>query len=117
MKNLSFIPLITALCFVLQLFLPWWIIAVVAFAVCWLMKVSPGKAYAGSFGAVFSLWLGCAMVQDKLFFDTPMSDALGGVIGGIPGGYTYTITAFVGALVAGMAGMVGGQLYKVLNPS
>ena len=94
-----------------QLYLPWWIIAPIAFAVCYLFKLKAGEAFLVSFMAIFILWGGyayyldmnnghilCKRVAALLHLSLPPLILL--------------ITGLVGGLVAGLAGLAGGFLIK-----
>ena len=97
--------LIALLSFVLGLFLPWWTIAVAAFAVSALIPQRPIPAFFSGFAALFLLWGLLALVAD-LRNESILSARVAAVL---PlGGSSVAIllvTAFVGALVGG-----GGSL-------
>jgi hypothetical protein len=97
--------LIALLSFVLGLFLPWWTIAIAAFAVSALIPQRPIPAFFSGFAALFLLWGLLALVAD-LRNESILSARVAAVL---PlGGSSVAIllvTAFVGALVGG-----GGSL-------
>jgi hypothetical protein len=106
MKNLTFIPFLLVITLLLQLVLPWWIICIASFAVCYIFK--PGKfiAFAGCLLSVFLLWTVKAYLADGNF-DTPMSQLLAGLIGNISTGAIFFLTGTIGGLVAGLGGLLG----------
>ncbi len=93
--------LIALLSFVLGLFLPWWTIAIAAFAVSALIPQRPIPAFFSGFAALFLLWGLLALVAD-LRNESILSARVAAVL---PlGGSSIAIllvTAFVGALVGG----------------
>jgi hypothetical protein len=103
--------LLTAtLSFIAGLYLPWWSIAPVAFLVALLIKQKIGLAYLSAFTAIYFLWGGLAAVlhirnkgvlAHKLALIFPLN---GNAI------YLISLTAFIGALVAGFAAMSGSSL-------
>lgn len=94
---------------VLQLFLPWWIIALAAFALCFFRAVSGGHAFRHSFAAIFILWSGVALYQTvqnqnllarrvgEMFMLTSENNWIVLVL----------ITGLVGGLAAAIAGLAG----------
>lgn len=100
------------LSFALCLFLPWWSIAIAAFAVAALIPQRPGKAFLTGFIALFLLWGGLSfwisnnndhilahkVSQLILKMDNPIVLILA--------------TALIGALVAGFAALAGSYLRK-----
>ncbi len=90
----------------LQLFLPWWIIAPVAFGVALWKGNSARQAFLAGFGAIFMLWLVAAWISDyrnnhilstkiaELFFVNYPAILL-------------LLTAFIGGLVGGLAAWSG----------
>jgi len=61
MKNFILsILVISAVSAVLQMFLPWWIIALVAFAVGYAIKQNGFAAFVAGFLGIFILWVGYA---------------------------------------------------------
>ena len=108
---ISFI-LTALLSFALCLFLPWWSIAIAAFVVAALIPQKPGKAFATGFSALLFLWGGLSfwisfnndhilahrVSQLILKIDNPIM--------------LISITASIGALVAGSAALAGSYLRK-----
>lgn len=108
---ISFI-LTALLSFALCLFLPWWSIAIAAFAVAALIPQRPGKSFLTAFIALFLLWGGLSfwisnnnhhllahkISQLILKMDNPL--------------LLIFATAFIGALVAGFAALAGSFVRK-----
>lgn len=109
--TISFI-LTALLSFALCLFMPWWSIAIAAFAVAALIPQKPGKAFVTGFSALLLLWGGLSfwisnnnehvlahkVSQLILKMDNPF--------------VLMTVTALIGALVAGFAALAGSYLRK-----
>ncbi|HEY0898734.1 MAG TPA: hypothetical protein VGD90_05330 [Sphingobacteriaceae bacterium] len=94
---------------VLQLFLHWWIIGVVAFGICLFKAKSGGQAFRHSFTAIFLLWALVALyhtLQNKNILATRVGEMfmLNFTNNWI---VLVLITALLGGLVAGFAGIAG----------
>lgn len=89
-----------------QFFLPWWIIAVVPFAVCLWRSHHPGTAYAVSLAAVATVWGAYAAFMHNTTQGS-MSDRIAELFS-LPNGLSlmFTVTLLSG-IVAGFAGMSG----------
>ena len=90
--------------------LPWYMVAVVSFAVNAIIHQKPFKAWLTSFAAIFILWGGLAF-----FFSNRNEHILANKMAQIlPLGGSWValvlVAAFVGALVAGFAGLAGSYL-------
>ena len=115
MKFLTSLLLILVLSYIGGLFLGWWTVALAPFLVALLIPMSSGKAFAYGFIAVFALWLAIAFFQDvrndhilanrvsEIFIKMRNPILLG------------LISAFIGAIVAGMGGLSGSLLRKALR--
>lgn len=100
---------------VLQLFLPWWIIAVVAFGVAYLHRQNMLSAFAAAFTGIFLLWAVYAfaissanehLLAKKIAELFPLK---GNVF------VLFAITGIIGGLVAGFAAMSGAAARQVLS--
>lgn len=107
MKFLVSIILIALLSLAACLYLPWWSIAVIAFIVAAAIPQKLGKAFLAGFIALFLLWGGLAwfissnndhILAHKVSLLILKKDSPGILV---------TITAFIGALVAGLAALSG----------
>jgi hypothetical protein len=112
MKFIISLILIALLSVAACLYLPWWSIAIVAFAVAALIPQHPGKSFLTGFIAIFLLWASLAwfissnnnhLLAHKvsmviLKMDSPLVLILA--------------TALIGALVAGFAALSGSYLRR-----
>ncbi len=115
MRFLLSLLLIILLAFIAGIYLPWWSIAIIAFAVALLIPQSIGKSFLAGFIGIFLLWLLLAFWIDsknesilsqkiaQLFFLGNSSISL------------ILITATIGALVGGFAAMSGSTLRPALK--
>ena len=110
MKFLITTLLIIFLSFIAGLYLPWWSIAIVAFAAALLIQPRIGFGFLSGFLGIFLLWAALAfwidnanesILSKKIAYLFPL------------GGSTLLlilITAFVGGLVGGFAAMAGSSI-------
>ena len=102
-NNYLIILVATAL---LQLFMPWWVIVLVPFAVCAWRSQHPGKAYAVSLAAVSTVWLTYATFIHN-GTQGNMSNRIAELFFLPNGAVLLTIVSLVSGIVAGFAGMAG----------
>ncbi|MER3497596.1 MAG: hypothetical protein C4308_02615 [Chitinophagaceae bacterium] len=110
MKLFISVILIALLAFVSGLFLPWWGIAIAAFLVCLLIPMRVGKAFLSGFLGVFVLWALLAFWMDmknQHLLSKKIAELF--PLGG-SSILLILVTAFIGALVGGFAGMTGSFL-------
>ena len=110
MKFLLSLALTMVLAFLAGIFLPWWSIAIIAFAVALLLPQRNAASFASGFLAIFLLWAGLAAWADWknqqiLSHKIAQVFPLGG-----SSVMLILVTALVGALVAGFAAMAGSSL-------
>ena len=110
MRLLVAIILTALLAFAGGIYLPWWSIAVAAFLSVLLVPLSGGRAFLAGFLGVFILWALLAW-----WIDMKNEHLLSAKIAQIfpLGGSSVAmiiVTAFVGALVAGFAGLTASYL-------
>ena len=110
MKFILSITLTALLAFISGLWLPWWSIALAAFITALIVFQSPGKAFLGGFIGLFLLWGVLAW-----WIDTQNQGILSRKIAMILplSGNSFLliiVTAFAGALVAGLAAISGSFL-------
>jgi len=91
---------------ILQLFSPWWIVAIVAFVLAYLFKNSIKSGFSISFAVIFLLWSMASALADRSF-DSSMALLLSKILGNIGPSYVFYITGAIGGLVAGLGGMMG----------
>ncbi|WP_443938180.1 hypothetical protein [Pedobacter sp. MW01-1-1] len=101
------------ICFILQMFLPWWIICVIAFATCGLIGKTGKISFWQSFLAIFCLWIGYA-----LFKSLPNDNLLAGRVAVMIGVKIWWVllllTGILAGLAAGICGYCGCQFRKAM---
>ncbi len=106
--------LIALLSFVLQWFMPWWIIAVVAFGIALWKATTAGSAFWSGFLSIVLLWAFMSTVThartegiltEKIahLFNLPASSLL------------IVITALVGGIVGGLAALSGYYVRQLVK--
>jgi hypothetical protein len=97
-------------------FLPWWSVAIAAFAVALAVPLKPGLSFLGGFAGIFLAWATVAMLRDAAN-ERILSQKIASIL---PlGGSSFALimlSAFVGALVAGFAALTGSYLWKLTKP-
>lgn len=111
MKFIVTLILTALLSFICGIYIPyWWFFAVVAFVVAILVHQRAGKAFLAAFLALLLLWGGLAWWID-LKNESILSSKVASILPlGGSGVSLILITAFLGALVAGLAAMSGSYL-------
>ncbi len=102
--------LIFILSLILQLFLPWWIIAPLAFGLAFWKSKSSFNAFVSGFGAIFLLWIIMGLVKTL-----PNENLLANRVGEmfmLPSSsvnwiFMLLLTGIVGGLAAGFSAMAG----------
>ena len=117
MKFLVTFLLTALLAFAGSLFLPWWIIAVAAFVIALIIPQKPFKAFLAAFLALFILWgIQSSIIdfQNDHLLSTKVASIL-------PLGGSHVliiiVTAFIGAIVSGMAALTGSLLRRIFRHS
>lgn len=108
MKLIASILLTALLAFAIGLFeLPWWMFSITTFIVFVSIPQTASKSFVVGFATIFVLWL---LLAAKLDFDNDhlLSKKVADILM-LKGNYwlLLLITAFVGALVAGMSALTG----------
>jgi len=112
MRFITSILLIALLAAIAEYFLPWWSLAVVAFAVALVMKLKPGKAFLSGFVAIALLWAIWALCRD-IPNDHLLADRLGMLILKTPNHVLFIVlTSVVGGLIGGLAAWSGALIRK-----
>ena len=106
----NFVVSIAAIVFlstIFQQFLPWYVIAIIAFVVGYLIKQSALSAFAAGFIAIFLLWVAYAAVLSHANNDL-LAQKVATLIP-LNGNVTLLllITGTIGGLVSGVAAMSG----------
>ena len=112
MKFISSILLTALLSFVAGLYLPWWSVAIAAFVVGVIIPLASWKSFLSGFLGVFLLWAILAW-----WIDSKNNSILSQKIAQLLplGGSSFLlilVTALIGALVAGFAGLTGSYVRK-----
>ncbi len=104
---------ILILSYLLQLFLPWWIIVVISFATCGLIGKTAKISLWSPFLAILLLWGGMAFYKSL-----PNEHLLAGkiaIVFGLSAWWHILIaTSLVGAFIAAVAGFCGYQFRKAV---
>jgi hypothetical protein len=102
--------IILILSFAGSYFLPWWMVAIIAFLVALFIGKTPGHSFLSGFLAVFIVWTVLA-----LFKSIPNDNILAGMVVQLFSLHNWiwllVITALIGGLVGGM-GALSGVLLK-----
>ena len=107
MKFIISVVLIALLSFAAGLYLPWWSLAIAAFAVALLIPLKPWLSWLSGFLGVFLLWGILAIwidMKNQHILSQKMAQLL--PVGGSMF-LLILLTAFVGGLVAGCAALTG----------
>src|SRR5690606_13712987 len=91
--------IIIILSFLLQLFLPWWVICAVAFGAAFWKAKNTGHAFGSAFFAIFTLWIAVA-----LFYTIPNGNILANRIGAMLSLPDTTINWVIVLLLSGVIG-------------
>ncbi len=110
MRFLLSVVLIILLAFIAGIYLPWWSIAIIAFAVALLVPQSMGKSFLAGFIGIFLLWLLLAFWIDSKN-ESILSQKVAQLFSlGNSSFALIIVTAIIGALVGGFAAMSGSTL-------
>jgi len=112
MKFIISIILTGLLAFVIDLYLPWWGIAIAAFFVAALIHQQPRYSYLSGFLGIFILWFLLAWLidiknQSILSKKIALLLPLGGSVF-----LLMLITSFIGGIVGGLGALSGSFLHK-----
>lgn len=109
--------LIAVLSAIAQFFLPWWVIAPIAFAVCFWQSDTAGRAFLEGTASVTLVW---AAYVGFLSFQNQgvLAARMGELLFKSPGnpGLLLTITPLIGGLVGGVAGLTGFYVRQAFLP-
>lgn len=111
MRILTTILLIALLSAIVQMLLPWWSVAIVAFGTTAILPIAPGKAFLAGFAGVGFWWL-----LAFLWRDVPNHQILSvrmAELFHLPGSVWFiVVTVLVGALTGGVAGTAGALVNR-----
>lgn len=97
--------------FLLQIFLPWWVIVVISFATCGLIGKTEKISFWQPFMAIVVLWTGMALyksIPNQHILATRIAEMLGVKIWPL----VLAITAILGGITAAISGWCGYQFRK-----
>ena len=114
MKFFFRIIIVAALCYFAELFLPWWIIAIVAFAVGVLMTGSSTNAFLGGFLGVGLLWFGMALYI-SINGNSPLPERIAELFQLNSAFVLAAVTGLIGGIVGGLGALSGSYLRKLLD--
>ena len=101
------ILVIVVLGFFLELFFPWWTVAIAAF--CGGVLVHTRMNFLGGFIAVGLLWLAKALIAD-LSSDSDLTERVAAIFMLHSKALLLLVTVLLGGIVGGFAAMTGGAL-------
>jgi len=101
--------------FILQLFLPWWIIGLIAFGIAFWQAETGKHAFKGGFSAIFLLWLVMSL-WESLPNENILANRVGQMLMLPDWQFTWVLvlilTAVIGGLAAGFAALSGYLIRK-----
>ena len=104
--------LILLISLVAQFFLPWWVIAPIAFGLAARGKESGKKSFWNGFFAIFILWI-CMALLRSLPNENLLANRVGEMLNLPPASYNWLILVLIsgtiGGLVAGISAFAGFQ--------
>lgn len=107
MRNLTYLLLLIGLCLILQLFLPWYAVAIAGLlfgAFCPLKSSGQAFAYGLLAGAlVWGVYSGFLNVQNQGI----LGSRIGAMLGGLSAWSMVFITALLGGIYCGLGGLTG----------
>ncbi len=92
--------------FIAQLFLPWWMIAVIAGLLSFIFDLRVGASFWAGFVAAALLWGGYAGYLNALN-DGILADRIGKLLGGLNGFLLVLVTAIIGGIFGGLGALTG----------
>ncbi|HYV94326.1 MAG TPA: hypothetical protein VE978_21305 [Chitinophagales bacterium] len=107
--------LITIFSFLLQLFLPWWSMAIAAFVISFLLGKKPWQVFLAAFFACGIVWLLMALYTHFMKGDL-MTNRIAGLLF-LHGSLVLYIGVFlIAAIVGGFAALTGFYLKEIFKP-
>lgn len=88
---------------ILQFFLPWWIIAPIAFGLAFWKARSGGHAFASGFGAIFLLWVVMGLVN-SIPNENLLANRVGEMLMLPSSSFNWIIVLLITGIVGGIAG-------------
>ena len=106
MKLLYTFLIIVILTIIAQMYLPWYVVVLIAAIVAYISKVGPGKSFLVGFLAIALVWGLYACILSAAN-DGILAGKIGQLFGGLSASLLILITAGVGGLVGGMGALTG----------
>jgi hypothetical protein len=97
----------------LQLFLPWWIIIVISFAVCGIIGKTGKLSFWQPFLAILVLWT-CMALYKSVPNHHVLANRVAEMVGVKIWPLILAITVFFGGLAAGISGLCGHHFRKAI---
>ena len=98
--------IIAILSCIAQIYMPWWIIIVLAAIIVYFAKLNPGKGFLAGFLGIAFVWAGYAFLLSA-GNDGILAQKIGQLFGGLSASLLILITAAVGGLLGGLSGLTG----------
>lgn len=114
MKTLIQTVTVPVLCLIAQLYLPWWIVAVIAVAVGYQFDNTPGASFIAGFLGVAALWLGYAFWIDQQT-GALLTEKIAQLFPGKSVAVIYTLTALAGGVAGGLGGLAGAWVKNAMK--
>lgn len=109
MKFWAQIVWIIVLAFLLELFLPWWTVAIAGAIGGYLSGKGRWHNFKAGFAAIFLLWAGYALLI-LLTTGSPLPTRMAAILSLPPNPYLLIlVTGFFGGIAAGLGSMAGGE--------
>jgi len=109
MRFISTILLTAILAAIVTWYLPWWLIAVVAFAIGLLLPQKSGRSFWSGFLGIFLMWMVFSLFKD-IQNDHILSTRMAKLFGLPAYGLFLIVATAVGGLVGGLAAWAGAAL-------
>ena len=106
--------IILILSFASAYFLPWWMVAVIAFLAALIIGKKSGQSFLSGFGGVFIAWLILALIK-TLPNDNILAKKVAQLFQLPNWILILLITALIGGLVGGMAALSGVLMKKIFK--
>jgi hypothetical protein len=108
MRFIIQVLVITILASIMELFLPWWSIALAAFIGGWIFKTNLN--FIAGFLSIALLWTITSAIID-FSAGAPLTERVANIFS-LPKPLLFVVTATIGGLVGGFAAMAGSALRK-----
>jgi len=114
------ILIIAIVSLILQFFLPWWIIAPIAFGLSFWMARSGKQAFGSAFLAIFLLWIGMGLIQ-TIPNENILANRVGSMLNLPDTSFNWIIvlllSGIIGGLASGFSGLSGFYFKEAVKKS